>query len=104
MAQQPNDQAQREYIATLEVRNSNLEAECTQLREQLRTLALGPREEEPYTGTMKNYEVARCFITNALAYLASGDIKTVRVNLELMEKLLEQPSAENTEYSWEDFK
>jgi len=114
-----NAKAQREYIAALEVKNANLEAECQQLREQLRTLAVGPSEvirgydpafdpdgsaENAALGVMKNYQVASCFITNALAYLESGDRTTVATNLRLIEQLLEQPNAVNTEYEWEDFK
>jgi|MudIll2142460700_1097286.scaffolds.fasta_scaffold00782_20 hypothetical protein len=99
-----NAKAQREYIAALEVKNANLEAECQQLREQLRTLALGPQDTPDDMSVMKNYQVASCFITNALAYLESGDWKTVKTNLQLIEQLLEQPNAVNTEYEWEDFK
>jgi hypothetical protein len=99
------DKAQREYLAALEIKNANLEAESTQLREQLRQLAVGPRAAvETYTGTMKNYEVAKCFVFNAQAYLKSGDVETVRVNLEYLDQLLEDPMAENTEHGWEDFK
>lgn len=91
------------YIKALETKNGELEAECTRLREQLRTLALGPREAS-VSDAMKNYQVASCFIVNALAYLESGDRETVANNLRLIAKLLEHPNDENAEYEWEDFK
>ncbi len=53
---------------------------------------------------MTNLEVARAFIFNALAYAKSGDVKTVINNLEFIEKLLENPSIENNDYDWGDFK
>lgn len=53
---------------------------------------------------MKNWQVAKMIAFNALAYLKSGDLETVKTNLEYIEKLLEHPDAENTEYEWEDFK
>lgn len=53
---------------------------------------------------MKNYQVASCFVDNARAYLKSGDYETVATNLQLIETLLEQPNAVNSEYEWEDFK
>ncbi len=53
---------------------------------------------------MRNYEVAKCLVTNAIAYLQNADIRTVFTNLDKINMLLENPIEENTEYDWEDFK
>lgn len=53
---------------------------------------------------MKNHEAARGLIRNALAYLKSGDVETVKHNLEHIEELLKDAEAENTEFDWDDFK
>ena len=53
---------------------------------------------------MKNIEVARAMVTNAIAYGNSGDLTTVMVNLQLIESLLENPDKENDQYSSDDFK
>lgn len=53
---------------------------------------------------MTNLEVAKAFITNARAYAESGDMKTVIVNLDYIEQLLEKPNEENQEHDWDDFK
>jgi hypothetical protein len=52
---------------------------------------------------MKNVEVAQAIVENALAYLESNDIETVKSNLKLIGELLEDPDAENQEWDWSDF-
>ena len=53
---------------------------------------------------MTNLQVARCLVGNAKAYAKSGDLATVQVNLDEIEKLLESPEQKNQEYDWGDFK
>lgn len=53
---------------------------------------------------MTNLEVARELIRNALAYGKGGDLPTVMVNLEEIFNLLDEPSRDNDDYDWEDFK
>lgn len=53
---------------------------------------------------VKNYEVARCFVDNAIAYGKSGDLQTVMHNLEYIKTLLDKPNDENEKHDWDDFK
>lgn len=53
---------------------------------------------------IKNIDVARCMLENALAYAKSGDMQTVIFNLEYVENLLKNPDKDNTDYTWLDFK
>lgn len=53
---------------------------------------------------MTNLEVAKMYVFNAQAYAKSGDMQTVKANLDYIEKLLEKPNEENDKHDWEDFK
>jgi hypothetical protein len=53
---------------------------------------------------MTNAEVASCMVDNAIAYGKSGDLQTVMHNLEYIKVLLDNPTKENTDYDWDDFK
>jgi len=59
---------------------------------------------------MKNLDVARAYIENALAYgrnrsMPDSDlVDTLVANLEIIEECLEQPMQEHKEHTWSDFK
>ena len=53
---------------------------------------------------MTNLEVAKCYISNALAYAKAGEMKTVIINLKYIEKLLEKPHKKNKDHTWGDFR
>jgi len=53
---------------------------------------------------MTNFEVAKAFIENALAYGKAGDLQTVMSNLEYIKKCLADPFEINEDYSEDDFK
>jgi len=62
-----------------------------------------PEKSKGDLGRLTNLDVARAHVGNALAYAKSGDMRTVIVNLEYIEKLLREPNAVNTAHTWGDF-
>lgn len=53
---------------------------------------------------MTNLEVAKYFVSNAMAYGKMNDMKTVMNNLYFIKRLLEKPEDTNRKWDWEDFK